>query len=443
MVHRRNVIVVVGHGLRSDALGDSRAWPLSTPNFEKLAERGIRLVATSACPSDPGGLISLFTGLHARQHGHLASSRSRHACDGWPAQLASAGYHVTGVGRIACIEPWLTESVRVEDVAEPAPQGCMYMQAIRGKGLHKAIESQRRQRLRHGPFEPDRLLIEPEDDIDSYIMQQARQSLARMPKDRPWALIVCLTGPGNDLPPPMMYDQIVRTTALEDGFTLANFRTVDSIAELDYPRSMLQMLDPLRLSRIRADYLGRVSLMDFGLGQLEQTRKDRADCDRTWLLVGSDHGYLLGEQGLIGHRSFLSAAVETPLLLVPPTQPAQSAFDCLSSTVDIAATIAELCAADRPEGCVGRSVLDLMREQPLSMPAEVNLSEFGDKLMLETARHKMVFNTQTGKALALFDLLNDPHERTNLKKDAVGLNLIDSLRWRLTEALLPLRSPPR
>src|SRR6185369_3797584 len=57
MHHRRNLIIILAHGLRSDAIGDSRAWPLTTPYLEKLANHGVRCVATSACPADWGGMV--------------------------------------------------------------------------------------------------------------------------------------------------------------------------------------------------------------------------------------------------------------------------------------------------------------------------------------------------------------------------------------------------
>ena len=113
MTSQRNLLIVLCHGLRSDALGDSRCWPLSTPNLDKIAESGLRLSAISACPADDGGLISLLTGLHARQHGYVEQSHNGQSsgsqmggtmvCEGWPVRLSEADYHVAGVG---CIGPY-------------------------------------------------------------------------------------------------------------------------------------------------------------------------------------------------------------------------------------------------------------------------------------------------------------------------------------------------
>ncbi len=350
-----------------------------------------------------------------------------------------------------------------------------------------------------GPFEPDRLLLEPEEDIDGFILHQAHLLLDRMPEDKPWALIVVLSGPGNDLPPPTLYDGLVDRKELATGFIPTDLSAIDVLAELDYPRIMLQRLEPRNLANIRSDYLGRVALIDHGLNKLATEIRERNDHASTWMVVASDRGHLLGEHGLVGHRSFLSGAVEVPFIIAPPEggisdfkfgsgapgsdleeespqmlkppeppEPPESPespeppdstkffssnrkseignrkfHDGLVSTVDVAATIAALGGCDLSPACVGRSLLPALSEHSSIRPiAGGCLSEFGKRLMLETERYKVVFNTDTLSAMGLYDLLNDPDERHNLVNSPIGMNLLDALRWRVGEALMPLRATP-
>jgi arylsulfatase A-like enzyme len=444
MAPRRNLVIVLAHGLRSDALGDARIWPLQTPNLEKLARRGLALVASCASPADDAGLLSLLTGLHARQHGQLEQGPIAASAlqESWPALLKHAGYHVVGVGRVGMLTPHLSESILVEDVAALEAGPCSYLASMQAKGLAPAIQQQRRQRLRSGPFEPDRLLLEPEDDIDGYIMSRAAEALERMPQDKPWALVVLLTGPANELSPPMLYHDVVDVTSLMKQFVPADLSRLDVLVELDYPRILLQRLEPHSIGRIRADYLGRVSLIDYGVGRLQQAVDERRDASRTWTVLGSDRGYLLGEHGLVGHRSFLAPAIEVPLLIAPPTPVESVMHDGLVSVVDVAATIMLLGGCDLPRAVTGRSLLPLMAGDSLPTTAAFGglLCEFGRRLMLETERYKVVFDTESRCAIGLYDLLNDAAEKQNLVDTAVGRNLLDSLRWRLGDALLPLRS---
>jgi arylsulfatase A-like enzyme len=458
---KRNLVIVLCHGLRSDALADSRAWPLSTPSLQKLSERGVRLNATSACPADVGGLVSLLTGLHARQHGYvdqvaqaevISELTSPHGvlAQGWPAQLAESGYHVAGVGLVGLIEPWLHEVSYIDSVESLESAKCRYLGAMREKGYEPAILQQRRQRLRSGPFEPDRLIIDTAEDIDGFIWLEARQMLDRLPEDKPWALIVVTSGPGNDLPPPTLYDYVVATEALERGFTIPDFNTLDLLAELDYPRSMFQRLEPHQIGRIRADYLGRTCLLDQMISQLMGQLEDRGDGERTWVVLTSDRGQVLGEHGVIGHRSFLAGAVGVPVIISPPakmfaawkalrkTQLSTSHID----TVDVAATIAALAGCDMPKASVGKSFLSLFAGEPIEHANRPGvLSEFANRLMIRTDTFKAVFDTGAFSMTALYDVKKDPDERHNLARTTRSQDVPAVIRFKLGEMLMPLRSP--
>ncbi len=447
MVSRRNLLILLTHGLRSDALGDGRAWPLMTPNLQKVIARSARLVAISACPADPGGMTCLLTGLHARQHGQFDGPIQSLPDGNWVQGLADNGYHTVGVGCVSSLAGDLDLATVVADVGSADVARCAYLRAMADKNQHEAILSQRRQRRRSGPFDPERTLLHPDDDIDGFIIAQARMRLEAMPTDRPWALIVVFSGPGNDLPPPLMYGDIANPSDLESGFALADLRDVESLAELDYPLVMLQRLEPRQIGRIRADYLGRVSLLDFGIGRMTAALAGRSDADRTWMILAGDHGQVLGEHGLVGHRSFLCGAVEVPLVIMPPTVTKQRLFDTTSvSTVDVAATIAALGGCDPPPGSPGRSLLPLLGGEPVTSGsaglAGGAISELGRRIMLETERHKVIFETDTHRAIGLYDLLDDPDERDNLVAKPRGHDILDALRWRLANALMPLRAIP-
>lgn len=447
MSWRRNLLVVLAHGLRSDAVSSSRrsgSWPLITPSLEKLGDRGARLVVGSACPSDPGGMVSVLTGLHARQHGRVHQSARPPAdptLDGFPGWLRDAGYLVAGVGCIDAFKHQLDLHVRVADPGQVDPDDCAYFAHARSKGLIHALMQQRRQRLRYGPFEPDRLLLDPDDDIDGFITAEAMRLMTDLPTDHPWALVVSYSGPDNALPPPTLYEAVVDPREVADGYMPADLRALDALAELDYPRILLQRLEEHQLGRIRADYLGRVSLIDYGIGRLHEAMAGRADATRNWTIVASDRGTVLGEHGLIGHRSFLCGATETPMIIAPPRPTAVPPPDLLASTIDIAPTIAALAGADPAAACPGRSLLPVLEGRPVAPdPPGGLISEFGHRLMLETERYKAIFDTTDNRCIGVYDLLNDGDERQNLIDLPVGRNVVDALRWRVGNALMPLRA---
>ena len=451
-VPKRNLLIILAHGLRSDALADEGVWPLATPHLAALAERGLRLTLTSACPADPGAMVSVISGRHVRQHGHLRDGQRVGALPiSLPTWLAEAGYHTAGVGEVGAWASRLDEAVVTEGVgvAEPAPNRCWYTAAARSRGHGPALAQQRRQRLRTGPLAPDRLLLEPEEDIDGFIAARAGEAIARMPVDRPWALLVAFSGPGNDLPPPIPYDQRVIAADLGRDFVPADPRRIDAVADPQLPRSVLQRLEAHQVARVRADYLGRVGLLDDAVGRLQEQVQRRPDAARSWSVVIADRGQMLGESGLLGHRCLLDPALEVPLILSPPrgwsgggSKLVTEDTEGLYSTIDVALTLAALAGADVPGVLAGRSLLPLLQDRPVLPAAAGCLAEFGEKLMLQTERYKVIFQAQRGRAVALFDRLADPDEQVNLM-DRAGENtrkILVKLRLVLSQVLLPLRA---
>ena len=447
---KRNLLIVLAHGLRSDSLSDEREWPLTTPHLVDLAERGVRLVLTSASPADPGGMVSLLTGRHARQHGVLRDDQTiRPLRDGLPAWLSDVGYHTVGVGEVGAMAPLLDEAFVTEgvDVPEPAPNRCWYTAAARSRGHAPAIAQQRRQRLRQGPISPDRLMLEPDEDIDGFIAAQAADAVARLPEDKPWAMFVVFSGPGNDLPPPMYYDGLIETAELASDFSPVQLEQVDALAEPELPRAVLQRLEAHQIARVRADYLGRVSLIDHAVGRLQEAVSLRADAARSWTVLTSDRGQLLGEHGLLGHRSFLAPAIEVPLIVTPPeapdvSPPKEKFQDGLFSVADVAPTVAALAGADHPETLAGRSVLPIFNGDPVLPHPAANLSEFHDRVLVETERYKAVFHARDRRCFGLYDLVEDPLEAVNLigKNTPATRKLVGLMRLSLAEVLMPLRA---
>lgn len=438
MSFRRNLIIVVGHGLRSDALSDAEVWPIHTPNMDKLVQRSLRLIGTAASPADPASVMSLITGLHARQHGISTSDQSICHLEGFPSQLKDAGYYLSGVG---CVDPFkdqLDFAVPVADLNATAPSECAYLNTAKQLGYLEPLIKQRQQRNKFGPFTANEQIMEPDEDIDNFIAHQASIALKNMPDDKPWALLVFFSGPDNHLPAPRMYDDLADADFLGSDFMPADLKQINNLAELDYPRVALQRLNRRKIGQIRKDYLGRVSLIDHGIGQLQKIAKKRSDTERTWSIITSDRGCLLGEQGLVGNRSFLAPALEVPVIITPPTPVRPRSVDDLVSTVDIAATIAALAGSDIPQGHPGRSLLPLITQKDLPDPFTGLISEFANRLLLETERYKVVFDTADRQAIGLFDLLNDPDETQNLLSTPVSTNLLDALRWRLADTLMPL-----
>jgi len=367
---------------------------------------------------------------------------------GWPARFKEAGYHTAGVGRVGLIAEQLHKACVVCDVDATDDRRCAFLEHATAEGFLGSVQERREHRRRCGPFDTDPGRMFPvEHDADGFIADRAAAMIAQLPRDRPWVMIVAFTGPGNDMPAPSAHRHAIDTHALTDRFVPVDLSAIDAYAELDYPRTLLQKLSGASIAGIRADYLGRVTQIDQAVGRLREAVDRHGHAPRTWIVHTADHGKLLGERGLVGHRSFLAPAVYVPLWILPPRGRGELGEavksetyepDGLVSGVDLAATLCAIGAVDSPPGCAGQSILPGVHGRGVG--GEAAISEFGGRLMLETLRYKVAFDIATARPRLLFDLLRDPEERTDLLHTEVSANVLDMLRWQLGQSLLPLRA---
>jgi arylsulfatase A-like enzyme len=381
---------------------------------------------------------AVLSGLHPRQTMEATADDAPHS--GLPLQLKQAGYYTAGVGEVGRIQKRLDETVLTcWDQASAATDGtCWYHAAAKARGFHAAAS----------PGKNDRkgitgsATLDPQDDIDGFIADQAVEMLGRLPEDRPWAMFVIFAGPGNGQPAPRYFDTLVDHADLTRRFAPISVGSLDPLLRSDRPRTQMQSLDRDRIAKLRSDYLGRVGLIDRAVGQLHGTLTQRRDANHNWSLLTADRGMLLGEYGLLGHESFLSGAIEVPLIVEPPAGAIttdEKFQDGMVQTIDLTATAASLAGADMPTSAVGRSVLPMLRNEPMTPDRETMLSEFADRLMIENELHKASFQIDTGRCLTLFDMVADPDEKRNLVELDTSEPIIDQLLQKIAVTLMPLR----
>ena len=446
MALERNILVILGSGHRADAYGAAGVWPILTPHLDELAANGLELVCTAPSPAHRPALISLYSGLHPRQHGLIDDGFPLPTVTGWPAMCREDGCHMAGVGRVGSIAALLHRAHVVCDVDQTDDPQCQYLDFATRQSFLAQVQNDRRSRARNGPFgiaAPAQ--HNPDHDIDGFIATEAVAMIELLPHDQPWVLTVALTGPGNHLPAPQHYYDMVDVPSLHDPFEPPDLPALDAYIELDVPRTRIQTLQPDVLAEIRAHYMARVMQLDQTVGALRDAVDRHGHAPNTWIVYAADHGMLMGERGLIGHRSFLANAVYVPLWILPPRGVERDddegdtdrQANGLLSAACVAPTLCAIAGVDPPAGAAEPSVLPALCGHPTGGDAVI--SEHGDRLMLETLRYKAVFNTQSAVPLALFDLVKDPDERHDIINASLSANVLDMLRWQLAQSLMPLR----
>lgn len=210
--------------------------------------------------------------------------------------------------------------------------------------------------------------------------------------------------------------------------------------------------------RAQVAYHGTVSWLDDQVGRLLDALEDRGIADRTVVVLTSDHGAHLGEDGAFGKHTFAPQSHRVPLIVVDPHRgQAGSRRADLAHGTDLARTVLGSCGIPAPEQIGGRDLL--------SDPApDMIISAIGygaaasrafpnrgigtghdgggwpQRFCARTRRYRLDMTTRIGgqpadpdqQDIFLADALNDPWERHNFAEDT----RYNRVRDRLCAAIL-------
>jgi arylsulfatase A-like enzyme len=220
----------------------------------------------------------------------------------------------------------------------------------------------------------------------------------------------------------------------------------------------------------RALYDGGVWSFDRWMGELLDFLQARGLDERTLVVLTSDHGEQLGEEGrpdpfgdgfynVHGHTLF-EELVHVPLLIRLPGQKQGRRIPEVTASIDVMPTILDLVGLETPQDVQGRSLRPLWggpgEWEPRAALSE-SLSEEEEQKSLRSDDYKYVVTIDArsvaarGRSFvppaapaALFDLQGDPGETHDLLSGETdralrqrALTLSDELRHRLSEVGRP------
>jgi arylsulfatase A-like enzyme len=167
-----------------------------------------------------------------------------------------------------------------------------------------------------------------------------------------------------------------------------------------------------------------ISLIDHSVGRLLTALRDLGIDDNTLVVYSTDHGDLLGDHGLyLKGPTPYEGLLRVGMILRGPGVPAGQALADPVSTVDVAATFAEVAGAQLAPEAQSRSLLPVVRGEQSREAAYsewyVGESRCGVPLELHTVRAKDWKCTieRVSGAGEMYDLRNDPDEMRNVYDD--------------------------
>lgn len=442
---RPNFLVVVLDDVRFDDLGYAGHPFVRTPNFDRVANEGMRFEnAFAPIPLCSPNRACILTGQYAHSHGIIdntdRSARS-HQLLTFPMMVQRCGYETAFFGK------W---HMGLDDAPRP---GFDEWLSFRGQGHYSDPEVN--DNGRH------RTLFGHATDLFS----ERTAEFVRRRRNRPFLaylshkavhpnLFQDADGTISHIPPNGGFDPPPRLATLYSDQPVPRR---PNAATYGHGKPALQRrlpgVPPLSPGTGTPDDVIRNRLRiltgaDEALGGILQALEDTGQRENTVVLLTSDHGYFYGEHGLNEERRLAyEESIRVPLAVRwPGAVPDGSKSDALALSVDIAPTLLELAGAAPIRRCHGRSLVPLLEgAAPSDWRREVLIEYFSDSVWprmvgmgykaIRTSRWKYIRYNDLEGMDELYDLEADPYEIRNLIGDPAAECRTSLLRSELDRLL--------
>lgn len=390
LTQKPNIILISLDSLRPDHLGCHGYFRDTSPNLDRLASEGIRFtnffsVAGSTLPTH----TSTFSGLEAFTHGIIGFNKANYKWpDGAPNLLRSLGEQgyrrggIIGEFAMACCPAW-TRSFFDDLELDTGNKDGQATQGVVEKGLHWIQSSQ-----------------------------------ADNP-DQPFFLY--------------LYTGDIHTRK-----PLPDYQTAPEYMSLwtKDPNPNLLGLTPEERTQIIAQYDACIRYTDHWMGEFFKGVQRQGLESNTVILVMSDHGDLLWDQGgpYFGHQFLYDSVLRSVLLMRGPgIIPSGKAMDCLANHSNLAPTIADLAGIPPIGATDGQSLVPAIRGQKEEIRETVFAHRIDpDQYSVRSrdwkyTRTDLPEDASTGtarflrerapKGVELFDMQNDAAESKNVVEE--------------------------
>ncbi len=469
MARLPHILILMPDQQRADCLSCAGHPQLRTPNMDRIASEGVRFTqAATVSPVCMPARASFVNALYPHNHGMWdnAGCMPPHD-DTFFHHLQAAGYCTAHIGKshyyshvkghMRDYEAYM-HARGLEYVHETTgPLAAQGMQSYmtdcwETHGLYDAFKQDYAERGRLRRENPLFVRMSPlpvELYLDSYVGQHAESYVLNYRDHRPLCLFVGFPGPHEPWDAPgeyaTMYDPDETPDPIpwpeENRLLPEAIRTMDDFLPMNGTT-------PENIRRVRANYYGKITLIDYWVGRILDAFEERHMLDDTLIVFWSDHGEMLGDHRRVFKCTFHESSMRVPLILRWPGRSAEGATsDALVEIIDVYPTILEALDIDRPSRCLGRSLLPLLTQPDVAF-RDSQLSEIhhaGERrLCLRTRCHKYAVR-QNGDGYMLYDLKADPFEQHNLIGQDKDLEqaLRDQLLRRLTLSQYSMRGQLR
>lgn len=389
-----NVLIILVSDLRADALGCYGNGTIRTPNLDAIAREGVRLENFyTASPLSCPARATLLTGLYPHQTGVLDDAGPPDLPPNLPSLpriLEKAGYVSGFVGKAHL-------------GGDPLRWGFRECPLVLRGGASRHRDPVLVAGGREGPVP---------GDITTLFAEAAASWIERRREDR-WFLWLAFTAARA---PFLLHPRHPYRPSEIDAPPLWPYR--EDFSDHDW-----------------SGYYSTISHLDEQVGRLDRRLRELGLLQRTFVVVLSDAGLMMGSHGYSGRGVWFEESVRIPGLLRWPgrIKPGTRLWSAAVS-VDLVPTVIEAAGIPRPPPGEAVSLWPALRGEGTPRPyacAEARLTGEGTWQMVRADRFKYVLFS-TGRE-HLYDLFSDPEERRDLATGARHLDEMDEMRLLLQQ----------
>ena len=433
---RPNILFITTDQQRLDTLGVYGAKQVKTPHLDALAARGTvfeRAYSQNAVCIPTR--TSMATGRYIHQHG---VDYMEEIIDDTPPlpehektvneRLRAAGYHTAAFGKIHVWPErgydekittggkgarW-TKSAGLDIGLGPLGRDYAAWLEARHPGAYEMIYEQRRQPEYRKYHSAIRNVLPLEEYVDWWIAQNTIDFLRR-DHGKPWLAQCGFCGPHTPMDPPEPYCSMYDPDEVE---LPPNYHI-----NLDgSPRETTEEEDAVA-RRFVAYYWGLVTLIDDQVARVVETLEDTGQFENTLIIYVADHGEMLFERGCTAKGRHFDPIIHMPLIVVPPkgAKPVPRVAGIVE-TFDVGPTMLDYARARIPKNMSASSLRPLVEHggggKEVALCQQVAHDRSWRTISATTKRCRYIWSDTDDRPEQLFDLENDPLERTNLIGEA-------------------------
>ncbi len=408
---RPNILFICADEHGGPFVGSAGHPIVKTPNLDRLAAAGVQFrnayCGNPVCvPSRAGMMTGMFP---SDVFSYCNSTPLRKPVPSWGDRLRDAGYDCWATGKL--------------DLTKGTDYGFQEVDTGHGHSINPDITSLFRAPLCY------RASVRDEVDgsfgtpgrHDAAVLANALRLLREDARrtQKPWVVYAGFIAPHPKFVAEPKYESMYPPKAMPladvpDDYLNSRHLVFEQLANF---QRVSAPIPAVRIRRARAAYFGMITELDRMIGELLDELEKSGQMDRTLIVYTSDHGEMLGANGLWFKNVLLENAARVPLILAGGGLPRGKTVDTPVAHVDMVATMLELAGVERDPKLRGHSLAALARGDAGAHPGIAYSESHSEgncsgSFMIRQNHWKYIY--VTGYEPILFDLSSDPGEQHNL-----------------------------